>query len=59
MKTLEEQIKCIERELAMRRNVYPRQVQKGAMRPDVADHEILCMEAVLRTLQQIKQPTLI
>ncbi len=39
--------KCAERELAMRRGVYPRWVVKGRMKQEVADREIAIMEAIV------------
>lgn len=38
---------CIERELKMRRRVYPRWVQDGRMSQAKADEEIAVMEAIL------------
>jgi len=52
--SLDEQIACVEREIAMRRRVYPKWVGKGRMTPARADHEIETMEAVLRTLQSLQ-----
>jgi transcriptional regulator with XRE-family HTH domain len=49
--TLAEQIACIKREIAMRRNVYPKWVHSGRMRHDVATREMNAIEAVLRTLE--------
>lgn len=49
--SLDAQITCIERELALRRRVYPRLVAKGTMDQDLATHEIRVMEDVLATLQ--------
>jgi hypothetical protein len=51
MKSLDMQIKCVERELAMRLNVYPKWVQSKRMKLDQANHEIDCMHAVLTTLK--------
>jgi hypothetical protein len=48
--TLDEQVTCIRRELAMRRNVYPKFIANGRMTPEQADHEMQCMQAVLVTL---------
>ena len=48
---LAEQIKCVEREIAMRRRVYPNWVASGKMKQEKADHEISAMEAVLYTLR--------
>jgi hypothetical protein len=50
--TLAEQIACVERELAMRRRVYPRWVGRGQMKPGAAEEEIRRMEAVLETLKR-------
>lgn len=59
MKTLDEQIKCVEREIAMRKRVYQKRVLEEKMSKQTADHELECMAAVLETLQKQKQPTLI
>ena len=48
---LEEQIKAAARELAMRRNVYPKWVASGRMKQAVADHETEAMAAILETLK--------
>jgi hypothetical protein len=44
--TLDEQIACVRRELAMRINVYPKWVKSGRMKPETADHEINCMQSI-------------
>ena len=49
---LEEQVRCVEREIRCRRRVYPRWVEERRMSQAAADHELACMEAVLVTLQQ-------
>ena len=49
--SLPEQIKCVEREIAMRRRVYPRWVADKRMTQAKADHELAAMEAVLETLK--------
>lgn len=59
--SLPEQIKCVEREIAMRRRVYPRWVADKRMTQAKADHELAAMEAVLETLKAalaIEQPEL-
>lgn len=56
-KTIEEQIASIERELGIRKTVYPRWVQFGRLKQEEADHEIACMEATLETLKTV-QPNL-
>lgn len=55
MKTITEQIKAVERELIMRRNVYPRRVAENKMAQTDADHQTECMEAVLETLREVAQ----
>lgn len=54
--SIEDQIECVERELAMRRRVYPRWVSapKPKMTQGKADLEIARMEAVRSTLLQVK-----
>ena len=53
--TLEEQLRCVEREIAMRERVYPRWVDAGRMKPDKAEYELKCMAEVKRTLQALVQ----
>ncbi len=48
-------IRCIEREIAMRRKVYPRWVEAGRMRQETADEEIRVMEAVREALSDGSQ----
>ncbi len=48
--TLEAQVACVRRELALRKGVYPKWVQSGRMKPEEADHQINCMQAVHDTL---------
>jgi hypothetical protein len=52
--TLDEQIACVERELRLRRQVYPRWVATGRKKQAVADREIQVMEAVLTTLRALQ-----
>jgi len=52
--TIEEQIACAKRELAMRRNVYRKWVSTGRMRQATADHEIAAMEAIVETLEKVR-----
>ena len=44
--TDEEKFRCAERELKMRRRAYPRWVELGKMRQEVAEREIAIMEAI-------------
>lgn len=53
--SLEDKIKCVEREIAMRKGVYGRWVEKGAMSLGKATHEIETMEAILRDLLAIQE----
>jgi hypothetical protein len=57
---IEEQIRCVDRELALRRSFYPREVQAGRMRLEVAQRETWAMQGVLDTLRACAgQPTAI
>ena len=49
--SIQQQIEEVEREIALRKTVYPRRVQNGQMRQSVADYHRARMEAVLRTLE--------
>jgi hypothetical protein len=51
--TLREQIACVRRELALRRNVYNRQIARGTLHPGAAGEELQKMQSVLRTLEQL------
>lgn len=53
--SLEEQIRCVMREIAMRKSAYPRFIEKRQLTQTKADNEIAAMEAVLATLQSIKE----
>ena len=52
---IEEQIACVEREIAMRRRVYPRWTAAGKMKPEAAEREINVMSAVLMTLKGLRE----
>ena len=49
--TLEDQIKIVKREIALREKVYPRQVDYGRMDKEEADRELGGMKGVLETLE--------
>ena len=51
MKTTKELIACAKRELALRRNVYPKWVASGRMHAEQCEHEIACMEAIVVELE--------
>ena len=50
---LEDQIAAVRREIAMRERAYPRFVERKQLTQAKADHELLAMHAVLRTLLDI------
>ena len=54
MKSLPDQLACAKRELALRKNVYPRWVQERRKdwTADKMRHEIECMEAIVGTLEK-------
>lgn len=51
--TLLDQIKEVRRELAMRRNVYPKWVARGSLKQSDADYRIDAMCEALRTLEDL------
>lgn len=53
--TLEEQIKCVEREIGMRKRVYPNWVASHRMKQEKAEYEIKIMSEVLKTLKQLEE----
>jgi hypothetical protein len=55
--TLDDQIRCVEREIVMRKAVYPRRVVDGKMSQEKARHELAAMQAVLETLRGVKART--
>ena len=54
MKPLADQLACVRRELALRRNVYPKWVRDGRMAQAEANEEIATMEAVLANIEKLK-----
>lgn len=53
--SIERQIKCVQRELKLRRRVYPNRIETGRMSPAYAMEEIAVMRAVLATLEAVQQ----
>ena len=52
-------ISCAKREVAIRRNVYPKWVVSGKMKADECRHQIECMEAIVKELEsKAKEPDL-
>lgn len=52
--TLDEQIRCVEREIVMREHVYPRLVAQGKMTKTKSTYEMGAIKAVLQTLLNLK-----
>lgn len=52
--SIDDQIKCVERELAFRRRVYERRIGLGKMTRSTANREIESMEAVKATLEGVR-----
>lgn len=52
--TLDEQLACLRREIAMRKSVYPKWVTLGKMTEEKADREIEVMQSVLDLLIKIQ-----
>ena len=53
MITLDEQIVEAQRELALRKQCYPQWVKSGKLHAGDAKYQILCMEAIVKTLMQL------
>ena len=41
-----DKLKAVEREIALRKSAYPRFVEKGKLKQEVADREVAVMEAI-------------
>lgn len=50
--SLEDQIEELKRELAKRREVYPRWVEQGKLSFPLSEHRIKCLAAAIETLEQ-------
>lgn len=55
--SLQDQLECAKRELAMRRRVYPKFVDSGRMTPRSAEREIRAMSAIVDTLVKLIVPS--
>ena len=53
--SLADMIACVERELQLRRQVYPRRVEAGKMTQATADEEMNRMVAIKKTLLRIEK----
>jgi hypothetical protein len=54
MKTIPEQLTSAKRELAYRRNLYPKWLAAGKITQAVAAHEIECFVAIICNLEKLK-----
>lgn len=52
---LDDQIAEVAREVAMRRNAYPKFIARGTLKQEAADKQTARMEAVLRTLEWLRK----
>lgn len=53
--TIDDMIKCVEREIGMRMRVYPRWIEQHKMSIEKADLEIRTMQAVLDKLKKLRE----
>ena len=53
MITLAEQIAEVQRELALRRKLYPQWIKRNKLDAGEAKHQMRCLEAVLKTLELV------
>lgn len=51
----EEQLDCVERELRLRRRLYPRKILDGRLSAHMADQELKRMAAVVETIRALAQ----
>ncbi len=54
MTTLDEEIACVAREIAMREALYPRWVADAKMKQAKANHELALMKAVKARLESLR-----
>lgn len=57
MKDIDQQIKCVRREIIMREKVYPRRVYAHQMTREAMDFELDAMRSVLLTLINVRKQT--
>jgi hypothetical protein len=53
--SLPEQIKEVKLEIILRRSAYPKFVDRGKMKPEVAERRLDIMQAVLKTLEDLER----
>jgi len=54
MKTLDEQVASLKRELALRVRIYPKWIAKGTMSQHKAEHEIDCVRDAITSLETFR-----
>jgi hypothetical protein len=55
--TLRELVECAEREVRLRRRVYPNRIETGRMSPALAERQIAMMEEIAARLRVLEQQT--
>lgn len=53
--TYDEQLTELNRELAMRRRLYPQWIERNTLKQDVADRQIARLEAAIETVRVARQ----
>jgi translation initiation factor 2B subunit (eIF-2B alpha/beta/delta family) len=48
--SLLDMLRCLEREIALRKAVYPKQIERGKLSPQKAQREIRIMEAIAQNI---------
>lgn len=49
----EDKLKCLRREIALRKSAYPKWIGSGRMTEEVAEREIAAMESILLDVQRV------
>lgn len=57
--SIDDQIACVAREIALRERVYPKWVGTGRMKQEAADREMERMKAVIETLNKVRDKELL
>jgi len=54
--TIDDLIRCVERELMRRKRYYPARMKSHRLKPAEAERELILMREVLATLQRLAKP---
>src|SRR5258708_22365097 len=54
--SIDDLIRCVERELMRRRRLYPARIKTHRLKPAEAERELMLMREILATLQRIAKP---